>query len=188
MRTRSSSPRHAFTLIELLVVVAIIAILVAIALPNFLAAQTRAKVTRAVADMRTLVTGLESYRIDTNIYPEDYATAVPREFGLGRLTSPVAHLTSVPLDPFGGYYDTTRSLQVTSFTLGTAPDSMPSRWALTSAGPDRKDDTIPIFDYPGYFDGLWENPSSGYTYIRYDPTNGTVSDGDIIRVSDRNPE
>lgn len=37
------SNRQAFTLIELLIVVAIIGILLAIAVPNFLAGQTRAK-------------------------------------------------------------------------------------------------------------------------------------------------
>lgn len=58
-----------FTLIELLIVVAIIAILAAIAVPNFLEAQTRAKVSRALADMRTLATGIESYRVDNPKYP-----------------------------------------------------------------------------------------------------------------------
>ena len=53
---------RAFTLIELLVVVAVIAILAAIALPNFLEAQTRAKVSRVAADLRTIATALETYR------------------------------------------------------------------------------------------------------------------------------
>ena len=58
-----------FTLIEILIVVAIIAILAAIAVPNFLEAHTRSKVSRAKADMRSLATGLESYRVDHNHYP-----------------------------------------------------------------------------------------------------------------------
>ena len=58
-----------FTLIELLIVVAIIAILAAIAVPNFLEAQIRAKVSRAYSDMRSLATAIESYCVDTNKYP-----------------------------------------------------------------------------------------------------------------------
>ncbi len=59
----------AFTLIELLIVVAIIAILAAIAIPNFLEAQVRAKVSRAKTDMRSLAVAMESYRVDGNHYP-----------------------------------------------------------------------------------------------------------------------
>src|SRR4026208_482521 len=64
-----SNPSPAFTLIELLIVVAIIAILAAIAVPNFLEAQVRAKVSRVKADMRSLATGIETYAVDANKYP-----------------------------------------------------------------------------------------------------------------------
>src|SRR5436309_2575639 len=58
-----------FTLIELLIVVAIIAVLAAIAVPNFLEAQTRSKVSRTLSDMRTIATALEAYRMDNRSYP-----------------------------------------------------------------------------------------------------------------------
>ena len=55
-----------FTLIELLIVVAIIAILAAIAVPNFLEAQVRAKITRVKSDQRALATAIEAYVVDYN--------------------------------------------------------------------------------------------------------------------------
>ena len=61
--------KKGFTLIELLIVVAIIAILAAIAVPNFLEAQVRSKVSRTRSDVRTIATGLESYAVDNNHYP-----------------------------------------------------------------------------------------------------------------------
>ena len=61
----------AFTLIELLVVVAVIAILAAIAVPTFLQASTRAKVSRVKADYSAIATCLEAYIVDWNTYPPD---------------------------------------------------------------------------------------------------------------------
>ena len=65
-RTRSEK---GFTLIELLIVVAIIAILAAIAVPNFLEAQVRSKISRVRNDLRSLATAIESYRVDNTAYP-----------------------------------------------------------------------------------------------------------------------
>lgn len=100
----SSKIIKGFTLIELLIVVAIIAILAAIAVPNFLEAQTRAKISRAMADMRTIDVGLKTYEIDNNtvplmnyvnfaIPPESEAGEAPYLRTLERLTSPIAYLT-----------------------------------------------------------------------------------------------
>ncbi|MEQ8818970.1 MAG: prepilin-type N-terminal cleavage/methylation domain-containing protein [Sumerlaeia bacterium] len=104
----------AFTLIELLIVVAIIAILAAIAVPNFLEAQTRSKVSRTKADMRTIATALESYAVDWNAYPNanafgsaaglafELTQTSPLQFPtLERLSTPVAYLSSAIIrDPF----------------------------------------------------------------------------------------
>src|SRR5437773_12166494 len=69
---RVSRERNAFTLIELLIVVAIIAILAAIAVPNFLEAQTRAKVSRVKSDLRSYATAVESYTVDNNKVPREH--------------------------------------------------------------------------------------------------------------------
>lgn len=86
--------RTGFTLIELLIVVAIIAILAAIAVPNFLEAQSRAKISRAKSDMRALDTALRSYRNDNTANPPAY-DEIGLSWGLQllwRLTTPVAYM------------------------------------------------------------------------------------------------
>ena len=96
---------RAFTLIELLIVVAIIGILAAIAVPNFLNARIRAKVARVNAELRTLSTALEAYRIDNGAYvPWQLTPELEQRFGrwgsLLMLTTPIAYMNSVPGDDF----------------------------------------------------------------------------------------
>ncbi len=96
LRTKFKKHRLAFTLIELLIVVAIIGILAAIAVPNFLNAQIRAKVARVYGDIKAQGNALEQYRLDNNHYPPS-SWGYPR---LRRLTSPIPYLSSLPYDIF----------------------------------------------------------------------------------------
>jgi general secretion pathway protein G len=52
-----------------LFVVAILGILAAIAIPNFLTAKERAQQKRTMADMRAIGTAIEAYKADNNAYP-----------------------------------------------------------------------------------------------------------------------
>ena len=63
--------RRGFTLIELMVVIAIIIILAAIAIPNYLTMTARAKKSRVASDFAALATALETFRTDWGIYPKD---------------------------------------------------------------------------------------------------------------------
>lgn len=104
--------KKAFTLIELLVVVAIIAILAAIAVPNFLDAQVRAKVSRVKSDMRSLATAIESYAASETRPPlgywswrsmcgwQDGSQTLDSVQPLKKLTTPIAYISKLPKDVF----------------------------------------------------------------------------------------
>ncbi len=202
-----------FTLIELLIVVAIIGILAAIAVPNFLNAQVRAKVARAQSEIRNIQNSLEQFFIDNNQYPpmntdrttmrlqyrgieQDDPSAGTINIahimvgGSGRnarriyLTTPVSYISSIPFDPFRG--------DGASEGYGYGSDGQ-SYYIMTSFGPDNQDGM-------GGSDG--ELDEKQYTGARlddrkraglrdsnwflsdyvYDPSNGTSSAGDIIRI------
>lgn len=179
-----------FTLIELLIVVAIIAILAAIAVPNFLEAQTRAKVSAVKSDIRTLAGALEVYSVDNNAYPphllaDGSEVEYPERYYY--LTTPVAYLNSIPgRDPFRRSTETAAGsggdwISYTNFR--NFPEGHPlipaiptHRWLLRSRGPDGASEPNSVRN-AFMNDGLSAAPS----WI-YDATNGTVSRGDIFRT------
>ena len=64
--TRSKSA--GFSLIELMIVVAIIAILAAIAIPNFMKFSMKAKTSEATTNLSAIRTAQESYRSENDVY------------------------------------------------------------------------------------------------------------------------
>ena len=205
---------HGFTLIELLIVVAIIGILAAIAVPNFLNAQVRAKVAKAESEMRSLQNALESFYIDNNSYPplsNDRTLLATQYKGLdaknpsafiidishiligsrnsGRrfyLTTPIAYITTFPSDPFRG------DGKEAGYGYGSNGQSY---YILTSWGPDGGDGLAGVkggelyeCDYTGAQLNDFRRVAvrkSPYklSQLRYEPSNGTTSTGDIIRVN-----
>ena len=201
---RSSRGQDSFTLIELLIVVAIIAILAAIAVPNFLEAQIRAKCARVVSDMRTVATAIEAYFVDVNDYPRNFEKrnwTLPPD-----LTTPVAFLSTIELlDPFAVYatqkdeqgreiiglpyysyhrvlrHEDLLNLPIDHRSPNEATDGLLSigcnpgalrkygQWRMLSLGPDR------AYTPPGRY--AWDVIDTPY-----DPTNGTVSWGNIMRT------
>ena len=55
-----------FTIVELMIIVAILTLLVAIAVPNFIRARKRAQATRTLNDLRMVDAAIDRYAIDTN--------------------------------------------------------------------------------------------------------------------------
>lgn len=190
--------KKAFTLIELLIVVAIIAILAAIAVPNFLEAQTRAKVSRIKSDHRSLATAIESYAVDNTRYPRElnsswYAGDTignPGVTGSGviwwGLSTPIAYMTTVYfIDTFQDknlnaaldeQYFTYQDMRKRAEDNPSSTFWPPARgfygdWRLGSVGPDK----------------LFAHGFTNSAQMAYDPTNGTVSLGNIWR-SQNNPD
>ena len=185
----------AFTLIELLIVVAIISILAALAIPNYLNAQTRSKVARAKGDMASITTALELFAADNNDYPPNDGryNVTPVE-----LTTPIAYLASRRIiDPFADkiihpiWGEESRLYtyaQVVNSPLILPPPPVEGidspmynlgafdkygKWYQLSLGPDCL--------YSGMDEGLGEWPCYLFD-MPYDPTNGIVSFGNILRT------
>jgi len=208
---------RAFTLIELLIVVAIIAILAAIAVPNFLEAQVRSKVARAKADMRSIATAVEAYTVDYNRPPLGYRWEISTEYtqvtGIDNngnvpssaharfrasMTTPVAYISEWPKDAFaeGG---TIRQIPENETYLAAIISpwyryedymctwwnsatvrGMGYTWATGSPGPTRYN----YINLGRALSGVINHSSQpGLKYYPYDPTNGTISMGLIIRTN-----
>lgn len=216
--TRHPKNFQGFTLIELLIVVAIIAILAAIAVPNFLEAQTRSKVSRAKSDIRSVATALEAYQIDNNRYPPTPYVATTFDGGVMRvvpnlLSTPIAYITSAnfldpfitqlgafqaidrfgdigtygpdpgfPLDPGGGpqdgqryYYNCNRDDRRSGGSDSDwqkAAREVEGDWIMMSLGPNEERDLVDVT----------VGATMYRTFEPYDPSNGTISPGDIIRT------
>jgi len=173
-----------------LIVVLIIAILAAIALPNMLEAQNRAKLSRLMIDMRTIGVAISAYRVDQNDFMNlpYYGSVVggPGMFlryemhdglkgGFGwLLTTPVEYIADIPVDHFWStasaqcYGIAQASVMMFSVPGGLGyvkPLIKPDRYnfVLMSVGPNHL--------------MYCHDPSA-----LYDPTNGGVSNGDIFWV------
>jgi prepilin-type N-terminal cleavage/methylation domain-containing protein len=66
MLQKLNSRRGGFTLVEIMIVVAIIALLAAIAVPNFLRARKRSQATRILEDLRIIDSSIDQYAIENN--------------------------------------------------------------------------------------------------------------------------
>jgi general secretion pathway protein G len=203
-----------FTLIELLIVVAIIAILAAIAVPNFLEAQTRAKIARSVSDMRSLATAIESYHVDNNKMPKSDNPFGPNGdyyshwwgFTSSVITTPIAYITSIPTMPFTDKYvlgfweamngtSANQPYTVMTDTWTAFSWGQPSPWVVPIYPGTRP--AYEAMDASDFFISIERASYLIYTCgpdnidlavwggpMTYDASNGTTSFGDVYRFLD----
>ncbi len=178
------SKNKAFTLIELLIVIAIILILIAIALPNFLEAQIRARVTKATGELRSIGIALEVYYLDWGYYPGEsestWSEQSENEKGLRRLTTPNSYITSIPEDPFPDKLNAGYDVGELRYYYGGGcwTDQLPAAFARAgpvyaawSRGPSQSGANFRATV-------VNVNPYGG-EIVSYSPTNGTKSRGSI---------
>ncbi len=199
---RTRLPRaSAFTLIELLIVVAIIAILAAIAVPNFLEAQTRAKISRVVSDLRVYDTAVETYRIDNNKTPvtnrSAFSPALTRLEMFRYLTTPITYINSALPDTFNKVDPLPENRYLAAwgkdylFTNGIPDDAGRTRWgSVFKSFPEYSDGTRLtrtnfFFMFSAGPDQLFDvlTPVFLSPIFPYDATNGTISKGDLVRFN-----
>ena len=70
LRTLSTFAASGFTVIEILVGIAIILTIAALAVPHYLAAIERARIARAVGDIRTIGNAVQAYQIINEKWPD----------------------------------------------------------------------------------------------------------------------
>lgn len=138
----------------------------------------RSKVNSLRAKMRSVATALESYYVDWSSYPptsdldsltRDGAGGISNIYALKRLTTPIAYITSVPIDPFAEtegspllYFEPQRERDAELSGKGFL-------WCIWSVGPDGRSDIRSKADLTNLETNI----------LAYDPTNGLLSAGDI---------
>ena len=119
--TAQARSERGFTLVELMVVVAIIALLAAIIIPNYVHARAQAAVSQSEANMKQISTALELYYSDKQTYPPGSAAVTPDLFG----GAGNQYLASTPTNAQGhAEY---------SYTFATTPTGAPT-YTLTDPG------------------------------------------------------
>jgi len=89
-RITATRLQRGFTLLEIMVTVATLAILVAIALPNYIDYVTRGKIVEATSGLNDMRVRLEQYFADSRQYPTDCVAAAAGPAPAGKIYLPAS--------------------------------------------------------------------------------------------------
>src|SRR5271156_806077 len=155
---RRFSAERGFTLVELMIVVAIISLLAAVIIPNYVHARAQASVSQTEANIKQIATSLELYYADNQGYPATAGgTVTPTLFG--GPSNP--YLSATP----------TNALQRQQYEYENVPaaNGKPGSYTITDAGPYDPTTLASLPKGPG--SGTLCG-TSGCTQVLYDPQNG----------------
>ncbi len=107
-----TSRKAGFTLVEIMIVVAIIGLLAAIAIPNFVKARTTAQTNACIANLKQLDGAKEQYALEEKLAPDAAVSLTDVAGGTDK------HIKVSPECPAGGTYELTDVASAPTCTVG----------------------------------------------------------------------
>ncbi len=185
LRLRHSSivSRSGLTLFEMMIVVTVTLILSLIFIYSAQHIVVRTKIERVKEEQRVLSRALQNYRMDYNDYPRD----------LHALNAPTAYLSTLPPDPFLDrahrrayvyYYEPAEGYKYIIVSAGPDGDLdlnlMIQEYLRIASSSDDEEEQ----DFNPTRDEILNSVIPVYLAAKvYDPTNGIISDGDVVTFS-----
>ena len=117
-----------FTIVELMIVLTIIAVLAAVAVPNFLKAREKARNESAKETLKTIKTALEMYSSEHETYPKKITSAEELKKALGKEYWPNGISTG---NRSGNLSDAATNSEGTKFTLVSVGQDLENCWQIT---------------------------------------------------------